>query len=62
MKIYNRLGQLIFETNDAKYGWDGDHGAGNGIAESGVYTFKIEFSTATKDEKKLVVGNVNLIR
>ncbi len=62
MKIYNRLGQLIFETNDADYGWDGDHGAGNGLAESGVYTFKIEFSTATKDEKKLVVGNVNLIR
>ncbi len=62
MKIYNRLGQLIFETNDAKYGWDGDYGSGNGLAESGVYNFKIEFSTATKDEKKLVVGNVNLIR
>jgi gliding motility-associated-like protein len=62
MKIFNRFGQLIFESNDASLGWDGDYGSGNGLVETGVYTFKIEFSTSTKDEKKLVVGNVNVIR
>ncbi|MES2588195.1 MAG: choice-of-anchor J domain-containing protein [Bacteroidota bacterium] len=62
MKVFNRFGQLIFESNDASLGWDGDYGAGNGIAEAGVYTFKMEFSTSTKDEKKLVVGSLILIR
>ncbi len=62
MKIFNRYGQLIFESNDASQGWDGDFGAGRGLTNTGVYTYKIEFSTSTKDEKKLIVGNVNLLR
>jgi gliding motility-associated-like protein len=62
MKIFNRFGQLIFESNDAKQGWDGDFGAGRGLTDTGVYTYKIEFSTSSKDEKKMLVGNVNLLR
>jgi gliding motility-associated-like protein len=62
MKIFNRFGQLIFESNDLSIGWDGDFGAGRGYTNTAVYTYKIEFSTSTKDEKKLLVGNVNLLR
>ena len=62
MRIFNRFGELIFESNDASLGWDGDYGAGRGLVQPGVYTFKIEFSTSTKDEKKLVVGSINVLR
>ncbi|MFN5418517.1 MAG: PKD domain-containing protein, partial [Flavobacteriia bacterium] len=62
MKIFDRWGELVFETYDALYGWDGDFGAGKGLAPGGTYTYKIVFNTPSKDEKKVIVGNVNLIR
>jgi gliding motility-associated-like protein len=62
MKIFNRYGEVIFESNDVEQGWDGDYGAGRGLTNTGVYTYKIEFSTSNLDEKKMIVGNVNLLR
>lgn len=62
MKIFNRFGELIFESRDPDQGWDGDYGAGRGLTNTGVYTFKIEYSTSSKDEKKMVVGSVTLLR
>ncbi|TNE55681.1 MAG: T9SS type B sorting domain-containing protein [Bacteroidetes bacterium] len=62
MKIFNRLGELVFESNDPEIGWDGDYGAGRGLAQTGVYTYKIEFSTKENDEKRRYIGHVNLIR
>jgi gliding motility-associated-like protein len=62
MKIFNRFGQLIFESNDMKVGWDGDFGAGNGYTNTAVYTYKITFSSSLKDDKKMIVGNVNLLK
>lgn len=62
IKIFGRDGEIIFESNDVSYGWDGDFGAGKGLAPSGTYVFKLQFNTPTKDEKKVIVGHVNLIR
>ncbi|MCE3296557.1 MAG: hypothetical protein K0R65_2271 [Crocinitomicaceae bacterium] len=62
LKIFDRIGELIFESNDASEGWDGDYGAGRGLAPAGVYTYKLQFNTPDKDEKKVLVGHVNLIR
>jgi len=60
MTIYNRWGEIIFETNDASVGWDGTyHGI---IVKEGVYTWKIEFKTTPTDERKEALGNVNLLR
>ncbi len=39
MKIFNRWGQLLFETNDPNTGWDGKYD--NKIVEGGVYTYTI---------------------
>ena len=39
LKIYNRIGQLIFETNDINYGWDGYYQ--DQLSGQGVYIWKV---------------------
>jgi gliding motility-associated-like protein len=62
--IYNRWGELIFESKDANFGWDGTYGIGsqNRKVQDGAYTWKIEFKTLQSDERKRIKGHVNLIR
>jgi gliding motility-associated-like protein len=62
--IYNRWGELIFESHDTAVGWDGSYGSMNEIAvvQDGIYTWKIEFKTSDTDERKMVLGHVNVIR
>lgn len=58
-KIYNRWGELLFQTKDVQAGWDGDF---NGKpAPQGVYTYVITYKL---DEKESVVkrGTVLLMR
>lgn len=60
MVIFDRWGEIVFETHDAKIGWDGTY---NGvISQSGMYTYRIEFKTLASDERKTVVGHVNLLK
>jgi gliding motility-associated-like protein len=62
--IYNRWGELIFESKDANFGWDGTYGIGsqNRKVQDGAYTWKIEFKTLQSDERKRVIGHVNLLK
>jgi gliding motility-associated-like protein len=64
MWIFNRWGELVFETRDATKGWDGSYGS-NGqveLVQDGTYTWKIEFKTLKNDERKWYVGHVNIVR
>ncbi len=58
--IFNRWGEIIFESHDAEIGWDGTY-AGE-IVKEGVYTWKIIFKTSVNDERKEVVGHLTLLR
>ncbi len=60
--IFNRWGEVIFESHDASIGWDGSYGSATEIVADGAYTWKIEFKTLGNDERKVVNGLVNLIR
>lgn len=62
--IYNRWGELIFESHDANVGWNGSYGKNSEIelVQDGVYTWKIEFKTSDTDERKMIVGHVNVLR
>jgi gliding motility-associated-like protein len=57
--IFNRWGQLIWESNDASVGWDGTYN--NRLVAIGVYTWKI----SAKDKRRSTVlyynGFVNVI-
>lgn len=60
MTIYNRWGELIFETHDADYGWDGSFGGK--IAAQGGYSWKITFKDAKTDKRYQYTGHLTLIR
>lgn len=63
LSIFNRYGEIIFESSDAELGWDGTyHSSNQTIIQSGIYTWKIEFKTLLNDERKVVLGHVNLLR
>lgn len=60
MTIYNRWGEIIFESNNDKVGWDGTY---NGeIVQQGSYTYKIEFGLEYSDAREVITGHVNLIK
>lgn len=60
MLIYNRWGEIVFESNDAAIGWKGTYG--NKIAKDGVYLWKIEFKETKSDKRHYYQGHISLIR
>ena len=62
MYIFNRWGEVIFETHDVKLGWDGSYGLNGRDVKDGTYTYKIIYKNPNVDERKIVVGHVTLIR
>jgi gliding motility-associated-like protein len=62
--IFNRWGEIVFESHDASIGWNGTYGSNGEIqmCQDGTYTWKIEFKTKLNDERKMIIGHVNLLR
>lgn len=61
MRIFDRWGNLIFETNDANKGWDGN--AHDGIpAQMDTYVWKISVRYYEGEKKQELIGHVALIR
>jgi len=60
MQIYNRVGQLIYESRNLSIGWDGKH---NGVLSPlGVYVWKINIVDKITMKNYLYMGNVTLVR
>ena len=58
--IFNRWGELIFESHDVNIGWDGSY---NGrLVKEGVYTWKIRLKSIYTDEYRDYNGHVNMLR
>ena len=60
--VYNRWGELVFESHDPKYGWDGTYGQGVIDCPVGTYTWKLKLETLQSQEIMEFRGHVNLIR
>ena len=58
-KIYNRLGQLVFQSADQANGWDGRFKGVLQPMDSYGYTLEVEFSNDSRATKK---GDITLIR
>lgn len=58
-KIYNRWGELVFETNNIDVGWDGTYKGQDQDMETFVYQAKVEFYNGMSEEKG---GQITLIR
>lgn len=61
LRIFNRWGELIFETLDPKIGWDGVSTAGT-IVPDGIYTWQIIYNRKNSDDRKSIEGFVTLVR
>ncbi|HLV41770.1 MAG TPA: choice-of-anchor L domain-containing protein [Brumimicrobium sp.] len=60
IKIFNRWGELLFESDDEDFEWDGTF---NGeTAKDGTYVWKIEYKSIHDKELQTKVGHVNVIR
>jgi len=62
MSIYNRWGELIFESFDHTKGWDGSFGSKGGVVQAGLYSWVIRYKPKNNDEKLVVNGFVNVLR
>jgi gliding motility-associated-like protein len=62
MKIFNRWGELIFESYDLDKGWQGKYGKDSFSALAGTYTYLIEYQFVNQEQSISKVGNINLIR
>ncbi len=58
-RIYNRWGQMVFESNDRTQGWDGTYKGGIQPKEVYHYILSVQYADNTKDEKK---GDITLLR
>ncbi|MCO5258569.1 MAG: gliding motility-associated C-terminal domain-containing protein [Crocinitomicaceae bacterium] len=62
LKIYNRWGELIFESRDVNVGWDGTYYKTGEMSPDGTYTWKIDLKRMCDDEHMIYHGHVNMIR
>ena len=58
--LYNRWGELIWESHDVKESWDGTYGGR--IVPNGTYIWKISFKEKDNDGRKFYTGYVNVIK
>ena len=62
MYIFNRWGNLIFETHDMEVGWDGTFHDVNTQVQDGVFTWKIEAQLKDSADTKIFVGHVSILK
>jgi len=60
LTIFNRWGEILFESYDTSYGWNGIYG--DNAAATGVYVWKIEFGDLYTDQRVNEMGHVTLLR
>ena len=59
-QVFNRWGQLLFESNNHQIGWDGTY---NGkLVQDGTYLYKIEFGIERSTERKTITGHFSLLK
>lgn len=60
MMIFNRWGELIYQTEDMAKGWDGKAKEGAELVQTGVYVYKIEVRDFTQKYHNYI-GHVTLV-
>ena len=61
LTIFNRYGEIIFESYNALTGWNGHYGGG-GLVDDGVYIWQIDFKETKSDKKFTERGHVTVLK
>jgi gliding motility-associated-like protein len=59
LRIFNRWGEVVFETTEVLEGWDGTYKGY--VSRDGTYVWSISFKAATTDFVHRYEGHVTLI-
>ncbi len=60
--IFDRWGELVFESHDPERGWNGRYKYSGQYCQDGTYNWKIIYKKAYNQEKDVCVGHVNILR
>jgi gliding motility-associated-like protein len=61
LNIYNKWGQLLYQTTDPAYGWDGSYQ--DRLMQEGTYTYVLKYISCDQPEYwQILTGHVNLLR
>jgi len=58
--IYNRWGEIVFESNNPAIGWDGTFGSK--MLSNETFTWKLQFKERLTEKEHYLTGHVNLIK
>lgn len=61
LSIFNRWGEVLFESNNAELGWNGAHG-NKGLVQDGIYIWKIDFKETSSGRTIQDAGHVTLLK
>jgi gliding motility-associated-like protein len=60
LQLFNRWGEMVFESKDKTVGWDGTYRGS--IVQDGIFTWKITFKSPDNDKEYEYIGHVNLLK
>jgi gliding motility-associated-like protein len=61
-EVFDRWGELIFESKNPAIGWDGTYGANGNQCQNGTYIYRITIKVPALDDRKVIEGHINLVR
>jgi gliding motility-associated-like protein len=61
IKIFDRWGEVVFESDNAEEPWTGSVKGGNYFAQNGVYNYVVKFDDSLKYPHEFV-GHINVVR
>jgi gliding motility-associated-like protein len=61
LTIFNRWGEVMFESYNAEIGWDGTY-SNQGLVQDGVYIWQIEFKENMSDKRHTHRGHVTVLK
>ncbi|CAG7580485.1 MAG: putative cell envelope proteinase [uncultured marine phage] len=59
LTVFNRWGEMVWESYDASVGWDGKY---NGKVQDGTYVWRVEFGDSHNDKKYMNHGHVTVLK
>lgn len=60
--IFNRYGELIFESHNVNIGWKGTYGSDKILVQDDTYVWKIIYKKKNDNNKNVIVGHVNVLK
>ncbi len=61
MMVFNRYGEMVFESYDVNGAWDGTYGSRD-LVQEGVYTWQIDFKEKHTDKRHMHSGHVVVMK